>query len=45
MNMDWSDLSNGTVVGVQGYTAKTHDGGVTWTERNTGTSSLTSKYQ
>ncbi|MCB0727164.1 MAG: hypothetical protein KDD00_06845, partial [Ignavibacteriae bacterium] len=40
MNMDWSDLSNGTVVGVQGYTAKTHDGGVTWTERNTGTSSL-----
>ncbi|MEZ4691795.1 MAG: hypothetical protein R3A12_17205 [Ignavibacteria bacterium] len=35
MNMDWSDLSNGTVVGVQGYTAKTHDGGVTWTERNT----------
>ena len=39
-NMDWIDLYNGTVVGVQGYTAKTRDGGLTWTERNTGTSTV-----
>ena len=38
--MNWIDFSNGTVVGTQGYTAKTRDGGLTWTERNTGTSSL-----
>ena len=38
--MNWVDFSNGTVVGTQGYTAKTRDGGLTWTERNTGTSSL-----
>jgi photosystem II stability/assembly factor-like uncharacterized protein len=40
-NMDWADLENGTVVGTAGYTAKTKDGGLTWTERNTGTSTLT----
>ncbi len=39
-NMNWIDFSDGTVVGTQGYTAKTRDGGLTWTERNTGTSSL-----
>ena len=39
-DMDWTDLNNGTFVGTQGYTAKTSDGGVTWTERNTGTSTL-----
>ena len=38
--MDWTDLNNGTVVGTQGYTAKTSDGGLTWTERNTGTSTI-----
>ncbi|HMQ70630.1 MAG TPA: hypothetical protein PKA90_16735, partial [Ignavibacteria bacterium] len=40
-NMDWVDLNNGTVVGTAGYTAKTTDGGMTWSERNTGTSTLT----
>ncbi|MBK8554165.1 MAG: hypothetical protein IPL53_25210 [Ignavibacteria bacterium] len=39
-SMDWVDLDNGTVVGTQGYSAKTSDGGQTWTERNTGTSTL-----
>ena len=39
--MDWSDLYNGTVVGTQGYSAKTTDGGITWTERNPGSSTLT----
>ena len=38
--MDWSDLNNGTVVGTSGYTAKTKDGGLTWTERNTASSTL-----
>ncbi len=38
---DWFDQSNGTLVGTSGYTAKTKDGGITWTERNTGTSTLT----
>ena len=41
VNMDWVDLNNGTVVGTAGYTAKTTDGGLTWKERNTGTSTLT----
>lgn len=40
-NMDWADLNNGTVVGTQGYTAKTSNAGLTWTERNTGSSTLT----
>jgi len=40
-SMDWSDLYNGTVVGTQGYSAKTTDGGITWTERNPGSSTLT----
>ncbi len=40
-NMDWVDLNNGTVVGTAGYTAKTSDGGLTWTERNPGSSTLT----
>jgi len=40
-NMDWSDLNNGTVVGTEGYTAKTSDAGLTWTERNTGSSTIT----
>ena len=40
-NMDWVDQNNGTVVGVAGYTAKTTDGGLTWKERNTGSSTLT----
>ena len=40
-NMDWTDLNNGTVVGTQGYTAKTSDAGLTWTERNTGSSTIT----
>lgn len=39
-SMDWFDLNNGTVVGTQGYSAKTTDGGLTWTERNSGTSTL-----
>lgn len=39
-SMDWTDLDNGTVAGLQGYTAKTTDGGLTWKERNTGTSTL-----
>ena len=39
-NMDWSDLNNGTVVGIEGYTAKTSNAGLNWTERNTGTSSI-----
>ena len=39
--MDWVDLNNGIVVGTAGYTAKTTDGGLTWTERNTGTSTIT----
>jgi len=39
-DMDWTDVNNGTFVGTQGYTAKTSDGGLTWTERNTGTSTL-----
>ena len=39
-DMDWTDLNNGMFVGTQGYTAKTTDGGITWTERNTGTSTL-----
>lgn len=39
-NMDWTDLNNGMVVGTQGYTAKTTNGGITWTERNTGSSTL-----
>jgi photosystem II stability/assembly factor-like uncharacterized protein len=29
--MDWSDQNNGTVVGVEGYTAKTTNAGDTWT--------------
>jgi photosystem II stability/assembly factor-like uncharacterized protein len=37
-DMDWWDMNNGTYVGTQGYTAKTSDGGITWAERNTGTS-------
>ena len=40
-NMDWSDPDNGTVVGTEGYTAKTSDAGLTWTERNTGSSTIT----
>jgi len=40
-NMDWTDLDNGIVVGTAGYTAKTSDGGLTWTERNPGSSTLT----
>ena len=40
-DMDWSDMNNGTFVGTQGYTAKTSDGGITWTERNPGSSTLT----
>ena len=38
---DWFDQNNGTAVGVMGYTAKTSDGGITWEERNTGSSTLT----
>lgn len=38
---DWIDQNNGIAVGVMGYTAKTSDGGATWTERNTGSSTLT----
>ncbi|MBK8554169.1 MAG: hypothetical protein IPL53_25230 [Ignavibacteria bacterium] len=40
-NMDWADPNNGTVVGTQGYTAKTSDAGLTWKERNTGSSTVT----
>ncbi|MEZ4824246.1 MAG: YCF48-related protein [Ignavibacteria bacterium] len=40
-NMDWFDVNNGTVVGTAGYSAKTNDGGLTWTERNPGSSTLT----
>ncbi|HMR40242.1 MAG TPA: YCF48-related protein [Ignavibacteria bacterium] len=40
-NMDWYDQNNGTVVGTAGYSAKTRDGGITWTERNPGSSTLT----
>jgi len=39
--MDWADLYNGTITGTAGYTAKTSDGGNTWTERNPGSSTLT----
>jgi len=39
-DMDWTDINNGIIVGTQGYTAKTSDGGLTWTNRNTGTSSI-----
>jgi hypothetical protein len=39
--MDWADLNNGTIVGTAGYTAKTNDGGLTWKERNPGSSTLT----
>ena len=40
-DMDWTDMNNGTFVGTQGYTAKTSDGGITWKERNPGSSTLT----
>jgi len=40
-DMDWSDMNNGTFVGTQGYTAKTSDGGITWKERNPGSSTIT----
>ncbi len=40
-NMDWADQVNGTVTGTSGYTAKTKDGGLTWTERNPGSSTIT----
>jgi len=39
-DMDWTDINNGVFVGTQGYTAKTSDGGLTWTERNTGSSTI-----
>lgn len=38
--MSWYDMNNGTVVGVEGFTAKTTDAGNTWTLRNTGTSTI-----
>lgn len=41
-SMDWADSYNGIVSGTSGYTAKTSDGGITWTERNTGGSTLVS---
>ena len=39
-HMDWADLNNGLIGGTQGYTAKTSDGGITWKERNTGSSTI-----
>ncbi len=39
-DMDWTNMNNGTFVGTQGYSAKTSDGGITWKERNTGSSTL-----
>lgn len=39
-NMDWWDMDNGIVTGTDGYTAKTSDGGLTWTERDPGSSTI-----
>ena len=39
-NMDWWDLNNGMVTGTDGYTARTTDGGLTWTERDPGSSTI-----
>ncbi|MEZ4824247.1 MAG: hypothetical protein R2942_18385 [Ignavibacteria bacterium] len=38
--MDWTDLNNGTIVGVEGFTGRTTNGGDSWTFRNTGTSTI-----
>lgn len=40
-NMDWWDLNNGIVTGTDGYTARTTNGGITWTERDPGSSTIT----
>lgn len=40
--MDWADQKNGIVTGTSGFTAKTTDGGITWSERNTGGSTIVS---
>ncbi|MBK8554166.1 MAG: hypothetical protein IPL53_25215 [Ignavibacteria bacterium] len=38
--MDWVDQYNGIVGGPAGYTAKTSNGGINWTVRNTGGSTV-----
>lgn len=40
--MDWADQYNGIVTGTSGYTVKTTNGGLNWTLRNTGGSTVVS---